>query len=237
EYVGHPLPDELDRYPKDDGEALRRELTVPDNSRVIGIFPGSRTAEVEQLTRDFCQLAREVSPAFEGVSVVASCFRETFREKIETAAKEVGVPLTIYEGDARRLMMASDLALVASGTASLELAYFETPMIVCYRTTKFGLRMFNYFRVTPWFTLPNIVGASVTTGQDTVSESLYWGELGPEIPKIAKGLLWDGEERDAAIERLRRLKQVLTPGGIDRAASALENFLRAAGLSSPTRPE
>ena len=105
--------------------------------------------------------------------IVASALREDFRELIEDAAASHGLKIELISGDCRPLMKACDLALVASGTASLELAWFEKPMLVFYKVHGLGYWLFtNLFSVTPWFTLPNILGSAANEGEDGFREAL-----------------------------------------------------------------
>ena len=231
-FVGHPLADELAKYSPEAGSELRRDLGIPTSRKVIGVFPGSRHQEVQGLADVFCRLIRRMAPApEEPASVVVSCCRPEFRPVIEEAGRARLLEVEIFEGDARRLMLACDLAIVASGTASLELVYFDKPMAVLYRTNRFGRMMFRYFGVTPWMALPNILGCSVNDGQATVIEELFVGDPCDEVVRHAHALLYDGEERARAIDRLRRVKEnVLRPGGVEKAATELLSFLVEKGL-------
>ena len=149
---------------------------------------------------------------------------------IESEGRACGLDMEIVSGDPRPLMVACDFAIVASGTASLELAYFETPMVVLYRLPRLWFRFFQFVRVTPWFALPNILGCSVTGGEPTVMEKLLTGDISEEVIRRARALIDDDDERGRAVECLRRLKEsALQPGGIESAASTLLSFLEEQG--------
>ena len=160
--------------------------------------------------------------------IVASALREDFRELIEDAAASHGLKIELISGDCRPLMKACDLALVASGTASLELAWFEKPMLVFYKVHGLGYWLFNnLFSVTPWFTLPNILGSAANEGEVTVFEKLLRSdeELEEIVPRALE-LLEDERKRTEAVERLRRLKAAcMTPGANAKAAAVLSDFL------------
>ena len=225
-HVGHPLADELAEYPADAGETLRREAGVSPSEKLIGLFPGSRKQEIEGLTDVFCRLVRSIPMNSSPGKVLVSCCRGEFRPFIESAGRRSGVDLKVVTDDARRLMMACDFAVVASGTASLELAYFEKPMVVLYRTNRLGRAMFRNFGVTPWIALPNILGSGLQDDELTVFEKVFISEPGAEVAPVARSLLEDGEVRSRAIARLKRLKEsALRPGGIGKAAATLLSFL------------
>jgi lipid A disaccharide synthetase len=99
-------------------------------------------------------------------------------------------------------------------------------MIVLYRTSALGSFFFRNFSVTPWIALPNILGAGVNDGEATVYEELFTKEPSPGAAGLAAQLLVEGEARSAALERLERLRKLLlVPGGIERAADAVLEFL------------
>lgn len=225
-HVGHPLADELAPYPADAGEQFRRQRGIASGEKIIGLFPGSREQEVEGLSGVFARLVRRMELDGQPVRVLASCYRPGYQRLIESAGRRHGVAVETVGGDARQLMMACDLAIVASGTASLELAYFEKPMLVLYRTNRLGRWLFEFFRVTPWIALPNIIGSSLQGSEPTVVEKLFSSDPSLELAPVARALLDDGEERSRAIDRLRRLKEVaLQPGGVRTAAQALLEFV------------
>ena len=139
--------------------------------------------------------------------------------------------------DSRAIAQASDLVLVASGTASLEVAYFEKPMLVLYNASRFKRWIYRLYIVTPYFALPNILGASLFDGQPLVYEGLCGDDEAGELASVAKSLLEEGPERAQAVARLQRLKaekqQVFSPGGTARAAEAFLEFLGHGKRSKP----
>ena len=227
-YVGHPIADELSNLPESLGEELRSTLGVSAEEKLIGIFPGSRRQEVETLSASFFNLLERMKLDPDRHRIAVSALREDFRDVIEAAAARHGLKPEIVEGDCRALMSACDLALAASGTASLELAWFEKPMLVFYRVNRLGYRLFkSFFSVTPWFTLPNILGCGANSGEATVFEKLLRSDNELEaVAPLARGLLDDEKKRAEAVERLQRLKNAcMKPGATARAAEVLSDFL------------
>lgn len=227
-YVGHPIADELSNLPDSLGEELRGALGVGAGEKLIGIFPGSRRQEVEALSSSFFNLLGQMELGPQRHRVAVSALRAEFKEVIETAAAKQGLKVEIVEGDCRALMSACDLALVASGTASLELAWFEKPMLVFYKVNRLGYRLFkSFFSVTPWFTLPNILGCEANSGEATVFEKLLRSDSElEELVPLAMGLLEDDQRRTEAVERLQRLKNAcMKPGANAKAAEVLTDFL------------
>src|SRR5262245_56513078 len=123
--VGHPLGDSLSRIPADAGARLRERLRISEGDRVIAILPAIRKHEV----LDLMPLCRRIIDRM-GIDpghhrLLISSFKETFRARVEEALFGCRVPHEVLADDARVIAQASDLVLVASGTMSLEVAYFE----------------------------------------------------------------------------------------------------------------
>lgn len=228
EYVGHPIADELSSLPGDLGEELRSSLGVGSGEKLIGVFPGSRRQEVESLSSSFFNLLGQLELDPQCHRIAVSALREEFKELIESAAARHGLKVEVIDGDCRALMSACDLALVASGTASLELAWFEKPMLVFYKVNRLGYRLFkSFFSVTPWFTLPNILGCGANSGEATVFEKLLRSDSElEELVPLARDLLEDEGKRAEAVERLQRLKNAcMKPGANAKAAGVLNDFI------------
>lgn len=236
-YVGHPLGDELASYGPDAGAILRRELGVAPDETLVGIFPGSRKQEVETLAEVLSRLVRRAGEGVAALRPVVSCYRDGFRPLIERGAEAAGIDVRIWSGDARLLMAASDVAVVASGTAALELAWFGTPMVVLYRTNAIGSRFFSAFRVTPWIALPNILGAATNGGEPLVYEKLFVGDPVDEVAPVLAELLGSRSAREEAARKLRALRDgVLRPGGVETAARAVLEFLASLEGRKPSSP-
>ena len=231
-FVGHPIADEMADWEAASGdlsagEALRSSLGVDASTRLIGCFPGSREREIEALTDTFFRLLRKMELGEVPHRIAVSCFQENFRARIEQAARDARLEVDIVPGDARALMQAADFAVVASGTASLQLAYFETPMVVLYRTTPRKHRFFRELSVTPWLALPNIIGSSLFGDEATVLEALFSEDPTDELAPRARELLVDSEARKWTLEKLARIKETFfQPGGTETAARAVLEFIQ-----------
>ncbi len=224
-YVGHPLADELLKLdPGAGAAALRKNLCVPPGGKVIGVFPGSRAQEVRSLMPLFRNVLEEcaLDPGRDRL-IVSSC-RKEFRAAIEEGLRGLTVPPLIDEGDSRLIMAACDFALVASGTASLELAFYGKPMIVLYRVAAWALFLYHGLSVTPFISLVNILGRGEVVPERVVHRARA-GDLG----RKARELILDTPERELCLSRMARMREeAFRPGGIERAARTLVDFLEAA---------
>ncbi|MBN1418754.1 MAG: lipid-A-disaccharide synthase [Planctomycetes bacterium] len=220
-YVGHPLFDELRALDPDGGTRIRRELGIAGGESILGIFPGSRAQEVSSLVPTLLPAAERIARAVPSCRPVISCHRSALRPAIEEGLRRRRLGFPIVEGSAHPLMQASDIALVASGTATLELAYFETPMVVLYRIAPFERRVFELFiRTSPFISTVNIL-----SGRRIVPEEVLDRDRPEWVARLAIPLARPGEARERCVEGLSRLRASFRPGASERAAREILSWL------------
>jgi lipid-A-disaccharide synthase len=146
DYVGHPL---VDRGVWPTRSEARARLGVPADSRVLGIFPGSRQQEIGRLWRPFRDAARRLLA--EG-----RCDRVLVAGTPDGDYPDPG-PLTIVRGDPIPVFAAADAALAKSGTTTLEAALADVPMVVAYKVHPLTWLMFQRLRTVEWVSLVNLV--------------------------------------------------------------------------------
>ncbi|HYB90674.1 MAG TPA: lipid-A-disaccharide synthase [Candidatus Binataceae bacterium] len=131
-FVGHPLLDRVvPAEPR--AETLARHGFPPD-SRLLALLPGSRRAEIHYLLGPFVEAARVLASDYGLTPVIALAPTLTAAEL--AAEGRVGLSgVRIIEGDTYSIIAASELALVASGTATLETALLECPMVIAYKVS------------------------------------------------------------------------------------------------------
>jgi len=220
-FVGHPLADEIPL--EVDHARARRELGIESGAPVIALLPGSRLGEVERLGCDFLAAARWVEARRPGVRFIAPMASAAVRSVFERQMRSVGWGgARLLDGDAQRALAASDLALVASGTATLETLLSKRPMVVAYRfgrLTAFVIRRLGLVKV-PYFSQPNLLA-----GRRIVPELLQ-EEVTPE--SLGTALLAEldsGARREVLQTEFRRIHETLRQGGADRAAVAVLELL------------
>jgi lipid-A-disaccharide synthase len=220
-YVGHPLASVIPMEP--DRAAARRALGLQEDGEVLAILPGSRASEVGRLAPRFfeaAQLLRKARPAIRLVVPALPARRGT----IEAAARAAGVAdgLTIVEGQSHSVLAACDVALVASGTATLEAALFKRPMVISYAVNWITYRIMKPRQLQPWLGLPNIL-----CGEFVVPE-LMQQDAKPEV--LAAALLeWlESPARMAAVqEKFRALHRTLQRDTAQLATDAIQKVLES----------
>ena len=211
DYVGHPL---VDRGVWPTRSEARARLDVPPDSRVLGIFPGSRQQEISRLWRPFRDAARRLLD--EG-----RCDRVLVAGTPSGEYPDPG-PLTILRGDPIPVFAAADAALAKSGTTTLEAALADVPMVVAYKVHPLTWLMFQRLRTVEWVSLVNLVAE-----REVVPEMLQeQAEAGP-LADALRPLL---DPRDpvtvAQREGLALVRQRLgAPGATTRVVALADELL------------
>jgi lipid-A-disaccharide synthase len=223
EFVGHPLADQI---PLDvDRGAARRALELSAEATVVALLPGSRSGEVARLGPDFFEAAELLGQRWPSAQFIVPVAAGPLRMLLERELKRAGaaVPrIRLLEGQARLALQAADVALVASGTASLEALLCACPMVVAYRlspVTAFMLRTLRMVRL-PYFSLPNLLA-----GERLVPEFLQEQVNAAQLAAAVQAQLDDLPRRTMLLARFRAIHQTLRQGGAARAAAAVLHLL------------
>lgn len=157
-YVGHPLaqviPMEIDTA------AAREELGLDPRFKVVAILPGSRISEIKYNTEAFIGAAKiliQRDPNLQIVVPMAGNKQRSYYIKLVVAARLEGVPILLIDGRSHTAIAAADAVLVASGTASLEVALFKKPMVIAYKMMEASWQILKHMGYQPWVGLPNIL--------------------------------------------------------------------------------
>lgn len=154
-YVGHPLASVV--APDPDPHAARLALGLVDVT-TVALLPGSRSAEIAHLLPRFLQAARLMQAQVPGLQFVLPAV-PALRAAIDAviASHGLGLNLTVLPGQSHAAMAAADVVLVASGTATLEVALSQRPMVIAYHMSALSWWLHQRKRLQPWVGLPNIL--------------------------------------------------------------------------------
>ncbi len=222
EFVGHPLADAIPMTV--DRSSARRFLDMDANAQVVALLPGSRRGEVARLAGDFAATARWLAaqrPRLKFIAPMASAAtREIFAEALARHAP--GLDVQLIDRQSQTALIAADVVLVASGTASLEAALCKRPMVVVYRfgaMTAWILRRLNLVKVK-FFAQPNLLADRRVVGE-YFQEEIVPESIGAEL------LMWleDGERRSGLEREFSRIHAELRRDAGTRAAQAIVALL------------
>lgn len=210
-FVGHPLFEHLDRV-------MPARSGGPSEAPVmrIGLLPGSRTAEIRTILPMMIRAAVRLHAEHPSVRFVLPYQREKLGREIDLVLAEEGgaLDLEVIEGRTHEVMSGLDLALVASGTASLELAFYRVPMVVMYRISPIAAFFKRFLVISPHIALVNIVG-----GREVVPELVGYRDSSNHAAKLLSRWITDGDARNECRQSIEAVRsRLLFTGVAERAA-------------------
>lgn len=226
-FVGHPLADQVPMHL--DPAAARAALGLEREGAYIALLPGSRQGEVARLSPDFAATAAWLHRQRPELRFVAALANEDARRTFAAALEAAGVRdrLTLVDGAAQQVMAASDVVLLASGTATLEAMLVKRPMVVAYRLgalTSFLLKTLKLFKA-PFFAQPNLLA-----GRQVVPE--YFNDqvradvLGPAV--LAQ---LERADREQLVQTFASIHETLRRDASARAAEAIVELMSGSNRS------
>ncbi|MDP1644675.1 MAG: lipid-A-disaccharide synthase [Thiobacillus sp.] len=219
-YVGHPLADVIPLEP--DTAAARATLGLVSGP-AIALLPGSRLSEVTRHARLMFDAAVRIRQRHPDAQFVLPAASEAAARLIGQAMHGLHLPLHILAGRSHTALAACDVALVASGTATLEAALFKKPMVITYRVPALTAYLMRKKALLPWIGLPNILARDFV-----VPERVQEAATPENLANDALAWLDDAPRREAVIETFRAMHLSLRQDASARIAKALEPYLEIA---------
>jgi lipid-A-disaccharide synthase len=221
--VGHTLadqvPDSVDQL------ALREQLGLAGDITTIAVLPGSRGGEIKRLGSIFLQACSQLASERK-LQFVVPCSNQGNRENVELAcaAYAPNAQITVLDGQSREAMGASDIVLLASGTATLEALLLKRPMVVAYKLsalTFWFITFFKLMRITR-FSLPNLL-----SGKDLVPELMQDDARVENVVREVSQLLDNPQEANAVADEFQAIHNQLRLNASERAADAVLELVAA----------
>lgn len=223
-FVGHPLADELPPSSLE-RELLRAEFGVTDEKvTVLAVMPGSRRSEWRRMLPPFLDAALRFQAGQPRVAVLLAAVDSAAEDSIRAAlAARRCEGFEVAVGRSRDVLAAADLALIKSGTGTLEAMLLGVPMVVAYRLDPITAAVLRPLLRTPFVALPNLLA-----GEMLVPEFL---QQAVEPATLARALA-DQPPRAAALrQRFSTLAASLRQGASERAAEAVIELIARRGIS------
>jgi len=219
-FVGHPV---ADRIPlRRDAIGERGRLGLDTERRYVALMPGSRRQELNRHVDLFLATAQAVRRAEPDISFVANAVTAEAAQFVSARAAACGLSLTVKTGESHAVLRASDAALVASGTVTMEGLFAKTPLVVAYKLAPLSFSIMKRMVKVPFIAMPNLL-----EGDELVPEFLQ-GAAQPE-PMAAALLAWlrDDAKVRRYEDRCTKHHQLLRRGAADVAAQRILSVARA----------
>ena len=214
--VGHPLADEIPMRP--DRDAARVRLGLDAGARVVALLPGSRMSELQRLAGPLARTAgwlHRKRPDIRFLSpLVDRATRELFSRALARHAPDV--PCDLLLGASRDAMAASDVVLLASGTATLEAMLLKRPMVITYRTMRLTWMLGRAMLHVDHVGLPNLLA-----GARLVPELLQDDATPERLGAALLDRLDHPERQQPILEEFDRIHESLRNDAFARAAEAI----------------
>ena len=220
-YVGHPLADVIPLQPQKD--EARAQLRLPSGKLIVALLPGSRRSELHYMAGSFVLAAHRFRQEVPDVHFVCPTATRETRDMFERAVHQhqrTDLPLTLLFGHSHEALAAADIALVASGTATLEAALFKTPMVITYRQSPITWTIMRALLYLPYVGIPNILA-----GERLVPELLQDRANPAALAGALLDLLRDTAGRRRQVERFHEFHHLRRQNTASKAADAVLTIL------------
>ena len=222
EFVGHPLLDIAKPYHNE--KSIRRKLQLDETRRTVILLPGSRRREIDLLLPVMVSASQKLYKKSKDIQFIVVRSHNLDEEIFEKYLKELKAPYHIVINTGSELydyLSISDLAVVASGTATLECAIMNVPMIIAYKVS-----LLNAIVMRSFMRISSIGLVNIVAGKKIVPELIQFDLTADRIFKEADKMLFEPGRTDLIKKELTEVKRVLGEEGASRrAALSILNFL------------
>lgn len=223
EFVGHPVIQQLSELSLPSKELFLSRTAVKPGTRLVGLLPGSRKQEISHILPELLDAARRLNQKYQTVFLLgrAPNLNEGFSRLLSDYSD-----LTVVNCSAYEVMQYSDLALVTSGTATLETLCFGCPMVVVYKTGALNYMIGRRLVKLKNISLANIVAKGLGSSERAVPELIQHEANGPEIFRQAEIIL-DNPDLAASMRRelLAARDRLAGASPSHRIAAILQGYL------------
>ena len=203
-YVGHPLMEQIhwDLSP----EEARQALGLDPQSPVLGLLPGSRANEVQRILPLMLEAAGSLIRKIPDLKPMVALAPAIDASHLELWAKKICPGVELVQGQAHKVLRASKVAAVASGTATLEAALLGTPTVVVYRAS-----WLSYLLARALVRVNHVSLVNILAGQEVVPELIQNDFTAKRLARELASLLADPSRCSMMQEAMARLARELGP--------------------------
>ena len=227
-FVGHPLIDSA--IPRETRASLLAACGLAPDAPTVALLPGSRRNEVAHTVPTLVESMPLIRARVPGVQFIVAC-APTIDEERFAALAAAGAVLVRDRAD--DVIASADVAVTASGTATVQCALHERPMVVVYRLSPLSYRLGKRLVNVDMYAMPNLVAGA------RIVPELIQDDFTPErVTAEVVTLLTDRDRHTQMVEALRRVKaQLGAPGASGRAAEAILEVVSDFAVSRPRRDQ
>ena len=221
-YVGHPLADEIE--PEIDRLKYRGEFGFLPQDKVVALLPGSRKAELKQHLNLMMDAAEMIQNVFTDMRFVVPLLdkeaHDFARSILGRRDYTLNGAVEFIVAKTQSAFKSVDIAIVASGTATLEGLLCECPMVVTYKVSKLTAWLMRRRASAKFVSLPNII-----SNESLVSELIQENARPDLLANAVISMLQNPDQLASLRARFRHIKSVLRMGSSKRIADVIQRFL------------
>ena len=219
DFAGHPLLDVV--KPTMAKKEFLTHLNLESGKKIIALLPGSRRSEIKNILPVMLKTAKIILKNTDTQFVIAKSPQVDWPIYQKLIDKS-GIEVKIAEGKTYDCLNICNLALVTSGTATLETAIMQKPFLIVYK-----MNLLNYLLYRPQVKIPFIGIVNIIAGRKIIGEFIQFKATPQNIANETLRILGNPTELETINNDLSQLKLSLgSPGASERAAKIVVDFLR-----------
>ncbi len=205
-YVGHPSVDKVHAQ-RSKAEDMT-QFSLQADKPVVGILPGSRVNEIKRMLPVMLAAAEKLTLSHQGIQFLLPQADSISDELLQEYLNNKSININVIKHQPYDVIQCCDAIMTTSGTASLEIALLQIPMVIAYKLSAITYFLGKYLVNTKFIGLPNIV-AEKSIVKELIQHDVTVEKLATEVSKI----LDDGKYRDVMLKELAVVKDKLGTGG------------------------
>jgi len=215
-FIGHPLLDLV--KPNFSKEAFRKRLQLREKEFLIGLIPGSRWQEIENILPQMVRSCLILRERLKNLQIAVALAPTIDKQKVSSFLKKLNCEVVLLEESTYDLMSHSDLLLATSGTATLESAISGTPLIILYKTS-----FLTYLLARSLVKIPYIGMVNIVAEEKIVPEYIQFQVKPKKISLEMEKILKHREEYERIKMKLYEVKKRLGEKGAYRRGAEIVN--------------